>query len=178
MNQPATSRPARLNGAADAFSTDDLRWVVSQFKVPEPTSIFLFPRRGNINLHTYEVHAGDAIYLLQKINPVVFVSPQRVVEAELASIGAQREALKAHPVPGWRHIELVDTVEGSPWLDLSDESGKSIWRLMVYIDESVCYKSLSELPAREDQLALAKETGRGLALYSKLTSSIDAGKVE
>lgn len=178
MSNFELDKPVHLIGATDAFSDADLRWVLAQFKIGEPVDIFLFPRRGNINLHTYEVHTREGgVYLLQKINPNVFVSPRRVVDAELISIGAQKAALRDRPVEGWHPVELVESRGGEPWLDISDETGRSVWRLMVFIGDSVAYKSLSELPSVAERLSLAEETGRGLAIYSKLTSSIEAGSV-
>jgi hypothetical protein len=78
----------------------------------------------------------------------------------------------------WVPIELVKTKSGKEFLDLTDEHGWSVWRLMVRISESRSYKSLSEVEGREAQLRLAEEVGRGLAIYSDLTSSINPAGVD
>lgn len=171
-------RPSHLTGAYQDYTTADINWVVHQFAVEGDLQIAPFPGRGNINLHTYEVVAGDQEYLLQKVNSDVFAMPYRVMNGMVSSITAQRTSLESQPIEGWEAIELVPTRKGKAFLDLTDEHGWSVWRLMVRIPESRSYKSLSEVESRHEQLRLASEMGRGLAIYSDLTSSINPVGVE
>ncbi len=171
-------RPSHLTGAYQDYTTADINWVVNQFQVEGDLQIAPFPGRGNINLHTYEVIAGENEYLLQKVNSDVFAMPYRVMNGMVSSITAQAESLKTNKIQGWEPIELVPTRQGKAFLDLTDEHGWSVWRLMVRIPESRSYKSLSEVATRQEQLRLAREMGRGLAIYSDLTSSINPVGVE
>ncbi len=145
--------------------------IARQFQIPEPIQIEEFRGRGNINLQTLLVQAGpdNATYLLQRINTDVFPMPQRVMQGMVASVTAQRSAVEAgaNCEHRWEIPHLVPTIHGD--LHLEDEG---VWRLMSYIDGTVSYKSLAELP-EERRLDTARQVGKGLALYSDLTSSID-----
>ncbi len=179
IGQEAVSKPARLSGACNHYTKEDIKWVVSQFRVPEDVRVAPFPGRGNINIHTFEVVAGGRQYLLQKVNSDVFTMPYRVLKAMVASIEAQRTALdNGCGVEDWEPIELIPTRDGHEFLDLTDEHGWSVWRLMVRITDVSSYKCLEEIPTRAGQLKLAQEVGRGLAIYSDLTSSIDPSTIE
>lgn len=171
-------RPSHFTGAYEDYSIGDIIWVVEQFQVTGDINVAPFPGRGNINLHTYEVLAGGNEYLLQKVNTDVFAMPYRVMQGMASSIAAQHAALATDPVDGWVPIDLVPTRAGKSFLDLTDEHGWSVWRLMVRIPESCSYKSLSEIESRSEQLRMASEVGRGLAIYSDLTSSIKPHTVE
>ena len=171
-------RPSHFTGAYEDYSIADIIWVVDQFQIEGDIHVAPFPGRGNINLHTYEVLAGDNEYLLQKVNTDVFAMPYRVMQGMASSIQAQQESLKTKAVEGWIPIDLVPTKSGKSFLDLTDEHGWSVWRLMVRIPESCSYKSLSEIESRQEQLRLASEVGRGLAIYSDLTSCIKPNTVE
>ena len=171
-------RPNHINGGYEDYTLDDIRWIVTQFQVSDQVEVLPFPGKGNINLHTYEIKVEGLSYLLQKVNSSVFAFPYRVMNGMCQSIQAQRESLKVSSVENWEPIELVPTKEGKEFLDLTDEHGWSVWRLMVKIPDSCSFKSLSELPDRDKQLELAEEIGKGLAIYSDLTSSIDASTFE
>ena len=171
-------RPSHLTGAFEDYSIGDIIWVVEQFQVSGDINVAPFPGRGNINLHTYEVLAGGSEFLLQKVNTDVFAMPYRVMQGMASSIEAQHTSLIKNPVEGWVPIDLVPTKSGKEFLDLTDEHGWSVWRMMVRIPESCSYKSLSEVDSRSEQLRLASEVGRGLAIYSDLTSSIKPQSVE
>lgn len=171
-------RPSHLTGAYQDYTPEDIRWVVDQFAIEGEPRIAPFPGRGNINLHTYEVMADGAEYLLQKVNSDVFAMPYRVMKGLVMSVNAQASALETSKVENWVPIQLVKTRRGKDFLDLTDEHGWSVWRLMHRIPNSRSYKSLSELPSRAEQLRVAYEMGRGLAIYSDLTSSIDPSGVE
>lgn len=171
-------RPEHLTGSFQDYSIEDIQWVVSQFQISGEVHVAPFPGRGNINLHTYEVIAGGNEFLLQKVNSDVFAMPYRVMNGMLTSIRAQKEAVEANGITGWESIELIPTVKGKDYLDLTDEHGWSVWRLMKRIPNSCTFKSLGEVRGREAQLELASEVGRGLAVYSDLTSSINPAGVE
>jgi Ser/Thr protein kinase RdoA (MazF antagonist) len=55
-------------------------------------------------------------------------------------------------------------------------SAEQTWRLLSYIENTVCYKSLNDVPAAQRPF-IASEAGRGLAVYSDLTASIDPAAV-
>ncbi|MFX7212891.1 hypothetical protein ABTI51_18155, partial [Acinetobacter baumannii] len=42
------------------------------------------------------------------------------------------------------------------------------------IEDAACHRSLSEAPTRADQVRLAEETGRGLAVSTRLAHGIEA----
>lgn len=185
MNKQITSdkaviqgRPSHFTGAYEDYTTADIIWVVQQFRVEGDIQVAPFPGRGNINLHTYEVMAGGKEYLLQKVNTDVFALPYRVMDGMSASIKAQRDSLAQSSVDGWVPIDLVETHHNRTFLDLTDEHGWSVWRLMDRIPNSCSYKSLSEIGCRDEQLRMAAEVGRGLAIYSDLTSCIKPNAIE
>ncbi|MEZ0327231.1 MAG: phosphotransferase [Fimbriimonas sp.] len=179
LDTPA-AKPAHLTGGTNSFSPEDIAWIAGQFQITDPrVAEAPFSKRGNINLHTYEVSDGRQEYLLQKVNSDVFTMPHRVMQGMLASIEAQASA-KAQMLCDelWEPVTLIPTHSGRPYLDLSDPEGLSVWRLMVKIPNAVTYKSLSEVEGREAQLRLAEEVGKGIAIYSDLTSSIDPSSIE
>jgi hypothetical protein len=159
------ARPQAFTGGIDEYSLDDIQWLARQFQITEPVTVELFPN-GNE-------------FLLQKVNSDVFTMPHRVMGGMLASIEAQRRALLAGRGDiGWEAVRLVETREGKPYLDMTDEEGWSVWRMMVRIPASVCYKSLGEIEDRQEQLRMAQEVGRGLAIYSDLTTDIEPSSVD
>jgi len=175
----AIAEPQPFNGGTNDHSLDHIRWVARRFQIPSPVSVAPFPGRGNINLHTYCVQAGGQAFLLQKVNSEVFTMPHRVMGGMLASLEAQGHALEAgRGDAGWEPIRLIPTTAGDPYLDLTDETGWSVWRMMVHIPASVSYKSLGEIRNRNEQLRLAEEAGRGLAIYSDLTTDIDPSGID
>jgi hypothetical protein len=177
--QLGLDRPDTLIGGSRDYTEGDIQWVVSQFEVDGPVRIAPFPGRGNINLHTYEVEAEKGQFLLQKVNSDVFTMPYRVMTAMVGCLEAQERALaEGYAVEGWEPIRLVPTRQGLPFLDLTDEHGWSVWRLMVRIQDSVSYKSLGEVPSRADQLRLAEEVGRGLAIYGDLTTGMETEGID
>jgi hypothetical protein len=169
----APHRPRGLNGGTLSYSPDDLAYIVSQFQVDVPIQLDDFPEKGNINLHTYWLKdSSNTEYLLQKVNSNVFTRPYRVMDSMMASISAQNKGLEVHP-EDWVPITLVPTRFDSNYLDISDEHGWSVWRLMHRIPDVVTFKSLGAVSAdKRDHVAF--QVGRGLALYSELTASMPA----
>ncbi len=147
--------------------------VAREFDLRDPMAAEPFARRGNINLDTALVQAGPdgEAFLLQRINTEVFPMPDRVMAGMCASLEAQQRARTTHGHIEWRVPELVPTRSGGLYLH-----SEGVWRMMRYIDGTVSYKSLSELPA-ERRLDAAREVGRGLALYHDHTAEIDAETV-
>jgi hypothetical protein len=151
--------------------------IAVHFCLPAPLEVEDFLEKGNINQHTYLVTAGiesrQHRYLLQQINQRVFRRPDRVMAAMLACIQAQRDTLAKLEVgsrPGWETIELIPVRQGAQFLELRDLRGTSWWRLMRMIEGCRSFKSLSETGDQADKLALAREAGRGLALFGDLTA--------
>ena len=178
MTPPVAGKPAHLLGSTNAFSLKDIEWIADQFDIPRPISVAPFPGRGNIHIHTYAVRAGECEYLLQKVNSDVFTMPDRVMRSMTASIQAQSAALsEGRTDRAWVPIELVPTRAERQYLNLTDQHGTSVWRLMVRIPNCSTYKSLGEVAGRERQLQLAEEVGRGLAIYSDLTAGIDPNSI-
>lgn len=156
--------------------------LAPRFDLPRPIEAYDFAERGNINQHTFLIRAGSEPreLLLQRINHQVFVRPRSVMRAMLACLEAQRAGLAAGLVPDdlvWEPITLVPTRTGAPFLEHVDRRGGTVWRMMVRIGEAKTYKSLGELPDTTEQLRIAEEAGRGLALFGDLTASIDASQL-
>jgi hypothetical protein len=151
--------------------------IASHFSIEHPIEVSDFPGKGNINLDTFLVAAGAErrSYLLQRVNTDVFPLPERVMLGMAASLDAQQQSLSnghIHAKSGWRAMELVPTIAGGPYHRGESET----WRLMSYLDGTIAYKSLDEAPEPE-RLFVAREVGRGLAMYSDLTAEIDAASV-
>ena len=157
------------------FSLYRARAIAEQFHIEHPFEIEFFEGRGNINLDTLLVSAGPEKrpYLLQRVNPDVFPLSDRVMTGMIASIEAQKQAIHQGLAAetGWQVPELVPTKEA---VLFHEEEG--IWRMMLYIEGTVSYKSLGELPEHR-QAETAYEVGRGLAIYHDLTSTVDANEV-
>lgn len=167
-----------LDGAP-AYTLSEIAEIARNFLIEEPLEVAHFDDRGNINVHTYHVTSGGKEYLLQKVNTDVFTMPHRVMDGMLASIEAQRDMIDAGKCEhDWEPVELIFTKDGRPYADFSTESEQEVWRLMKRITGVKTYKSLSEVSDRESQLKLAEETGRGLAIYSDLTSCIEPDSIK
>ncbi len=148
--------------------------IARMFRIEEPLTLEDFKGKGNINLETLLLQAGpeESVYLLQRVNTDVFPMPDRVMHGMVASISAQQSSVELghNREHRWAVPELVPTHTGELYLNLED---RGVWRMMRYIEGTISYKSLSELPT-ERQLDTARQVGKGLALYSDLTASIDA----
>lgn len=169
----------RVTGSQRTFTSDDIRWVAQQFRLSDVADVAPFDGCGNINLHTFRVvDAEGRHHLLQRINTDVFRQPFRVMASMVDWIEAQHAALAgAHAESGWEPITLVPTHDGDLWLDLSDQTGYSVWRMMVLIENAVSYKSLSDVGDRARSLELAEELGRGLALTADLAAGVNTANL-
>jgi hypothetical protein len=173
-------RSVQITDAPVEYPLAQAARLASRFDVPTPLETYDFPEKGNINQHTFVVVSGRSgsgrDYLLQKINQQVFVKPRSVMAAMTACIAAQNRALAAGLLgsdPEWEAICLLPTRDARPYLDLQDRRGESVWRLMVKIPESRTFKSLSEIPDPSERMAVAREAGRGLALFGDMTADMD-----
>lgn len=151
--------------------------VISRFRLPHPIETLDFAEKGNINQHTFLIRAGlgDAAgeWLLQRINPRVFVRPRSVMEAMMACLEAQTAGLAAGLADGeWEPITLVPTRDGRPFHEQDDRRGLGYWRLMRKIGDARTYKSLSEIDQLDERLRIAREAGRGLAIWGDLTATM------
>jgi|GEM_PF-408782 len=158
--------------------------IGAKFDVRAPLEAFDFPEKGNINLDTFCLVCGPPKqtreYILQRINQEVFCRPDAVMAAMLASLESQRQSVAQGLLPvgrEWDVITLLPTRDGSPYLTWTDRRGTTYWRLMVRIPACQNYKSLSEIADRDQQLFIAEEAGRGLAMYGDFTSSMDVSKL-
>jgi len=159
--------------------------IVSHFELPRPVEAYDFPEKGNINQHTFLIEAGTsdppAQYLLQRINQQVFARPDRVMAAVVACLEAQVQGLKQLPMGeelNWETITLVPTKTGKPYLISKNKRSCTYWRLMEKVPECRTYKSLSEIEDRNEQISVALEAGRGLAIFFNLTADMDVYELE
>lgn len=155
--------------------------MASRFDLPPPLESHDFSEKGNIHLLTFRIESGPAgsrgEYLLQHINSRVFTRPDWVMAAMLACLDSQRKTLAkdGQRFKQWEPITLIPTLDGRPYLRQDTRRGRSIWRMMKRISGCRSYKSLSEISGREEQLLVAREAGRGLAIYGDLTADMETG---
>lgn len=161
------------------FDPNEVLALAARFRVDHPRGGSAFPKRGNINLHTFviegEREGRSEAFLLQRINTDVFSRPFRVMRAMVAWTEAQAVYLAEHPAAqatGWEPIELVAASDGAPFVVDDGPLGWSVWRMMKRIPNVVEYKSLGEVADPHERLRLAGEVGRGLALNADLTSKM------
>lgn len=158
--------------------------IASLFNITGPLKVCDFPGKGNINRHTYLVLAGPprrrTEYLLQMLNPRVITRPRAVMEAMDLCIRAQRMAMSRGLLgkdEKWETITLVPSLEGKTYLELPEEGGIQFWRMMIRIPHVRTYRSLYEITDPNKRLRIAREAGRGLALFSTMTAGMDISKV-
>jgi hypothetical protein len=157
----------------EAAECEVARVIASQFQVGNIAKVERFRERGNINLHTFHIETDLGHFLLQRLNTDVFAYPERVMETMQNWTDCQRSALKERPEITWEPITLIPTVEDHPFLRFRIGGTLNVWRMMRQIPDITTFKSLSEVPTREAQLALAEQVGRGLALNADLTADLD-----
>lgn len=159
--------------------------IAARFQVTSPLEAYEFPDKGNINQHTFVIVSrspeGRQEFLLQRINRQVFTRPAKVMAAMIACIQAQKNGIDKKTLPPgriWETITLQPTLAGDLYLEQNDRHGSEYWRLMIKISDCMAYKSLSEIPLRQDQIRIAEEAGRGLALFGDFSSDIDTSDME
>jgi hypothetical protein len=160
------------------------REIAARFALRAPIEVSDFLAKGNINYQTYAVAtpAGDGPrqFLLQRINEDVFTRPHSVMAAMLTCIETQQTNIAAgllQPGERWEPVTLVPTREGAPYLEVREGPGAGCWRLMVRIEATCSYKSLSEIADPARRLMTAEQAGAGLALFGTLASGIDFSKL-
>jgi Ser/Thr protein kinase RdoA (MazF antagonist) len=117
---------------------------------------------GLIN-DTFLVTAGAAGWVLQRVNAKVFPHPERIMEnlAVLAGhLGRLGEADIRIPVP-------LPAADGRPFV--RDPQG-GVWRLLELIPETRTLAGI-EIPLQ------AREVGRALGRFHRLTSDLDRGRL-
>ncbi len=157
--------------------------IASGFKIEDIADIAGFHEKGNINRDAYllRCHPGgwENEYLLQRLNTEVFTRPQRVVKSVSAWVKAQGDYLARNPhIEDWVPIELVPHRDGGDWAIVHGDRGTEYWRLMKKIPHCRSFKSLGATGDRPDQLRIAEEMGRGLALNADLTSDLHPDHIE
>ena len=164
---------------------EEARRVASLFDLHGSVEISDFAAKGNINQQTYLIRAGPpgsrAEYLLQQLNPAVFTQPRRVMASMVACLEAQQKALAAGRLregEEWETIRLIPTKLGEASLEIEDERGLRCWRMMARIRPADSYKSLREIPDADLRLRIAREAGKGLALFSALTAGMDPSQFQ
>jgi hypothetical protein len=177
--------PIRDPGVTEEYPNAMASRIVSRFSAPRPLEAFDFPDKGNINQHTFLIQSGSgencSEFLLQRINQQVFTRPWTVMAAMIACLDSQRKGIEAGKIPPnqpWEVIQLIPTLDGNDYLQAENRLGTSYWRLMIKIPRCVSYKSLSDVGSRRDQLQIAEETGKGLAIFGDLTSTMDVSNLE
>jgi hypothetical protein len=158
--------------------------LASLFDLPAPVKASEFSGRGNINHQTFLIYSGPdhdrSECLLQLLNPQVFKQPLMVMQAMVACIKAQHEALSKGILRNdeeWEPVSLVPTKKGPLYLEIYDEAGTQCWRMMRKISHARSYRSLSEIADRYERLRIAEEAGKGLALFGVLTSAMDPSQI-
>ncbi len=165
------------------LNTDRLFEIASAFQIDDIADIAWFHEKGNINRDAFLVrrHPGgwENEFLLQRLNTDVFTRPERVVRSVSAWVAAQRDYLDRNThITDWEPVELVpNRIEGD-WTIIPGENGIEFWRLMKKIPHCRSFKSLAATGEREEQLRVAEEMGRGLALNSDLTSDLHPDHIE
>ncbi len=145
------------------------RRVAARFDFPLVGEPEWFLRRGNINLDAFLLTAATGgRALLQRISPMVFSEPDRVVANMTRAIESQRDARDRGALPpAWRVPDLIPARDGG--FIVRDEG---TWRLMTFLEGTTSEKRLSAMD-RPAALRAARECGRGLALYLDGTAALD-----
>jgi hypothetical protein len=165
--------------AGSAAKLERALHIASCFDLAPPLEVRDFPEKGNINQLTFLVVAGSSNsrtqYLLQLLNPGVFIQPHAVMRAMIACIQAQQRALSKGVLGNeeWETIQLVPTRDGKDYLEISGEC----WRAMLRIPQAHTYRNLQQVPDPRTRLRVAEEAGRGLALFGNLTAGMDGSRV-
>jgi hypothetical protein len=163
---------------------EEARHIASRFDLPGQVEIADFAAKGNINRQTYLIKAGPSDnrseYLLQLLNPAVFTQPCVVMDAMISCLEAQQKAMEEgmfRDGEEWETFRLIPTKEGKAFLVIDDGAGLRCWRMMTRIRPATTYKSLREIVDPDMRLRIAEESGRGLALFGALTSTMDPSQV-
>lgn len=133
------------------------RGIADRFALPVPADRVDPYGTGLINA-TYLVTAGDARFILQRINERVFPAPERIM-ANLAALAAH---LAGRDHPGLRLPGLIRSRDGLPFVRAADGG---VWRLMEFIAGAAGLAEVGDL----DQAA---EIGRILGRFHASTRDL------
>lgn len=131
--------------------------IAGRFRTAGPVELVEPFGKGLIN-DTFRVRAG-AGYVLQRLNPRVFPWPERI----MANLCALARHLARHPKEGLRVPAPIPAASGAPFV--RDEEG-AVWRLLELIEGA------RNIP-RVETAAQAREVGRALGLFHRLTAGLD-----
>jgi Ser/Thr protein kinase RdoA (MazF antagonist) len=140
------------------LSADTLREVASRFGLPGPVESVEPLGAGLIN-DTFVVVAGNARYVLQRLNDRVFPYPERIMDNLLVLM----QHLAGLPLGDIQIPRLVPASDGAAWLRGVDGG---IWRMMTFVPGA------RVLPAVE-HAAQAREVGRVLGRFHWALRDLD-----
>jgi len=151
------AEPDRLVGARAPGSGIDLAAIVAGFDLPVAAGPVEPLGRGLIN-ETFQVHAGDAGYVLQRINTGVFADPGLIM-SNLVRLG---EHLGRRGSTGLQIPAAIPARDGSALVRGADGS---VWRMLELVPDALTL-------ARIETTAQAGEIGRALGRFHRLTSDL------
>ena len=126
---------------------DKLAFICEKFRIPGTLLWYKQKKSGNINA-TYEVmvkNGEDTGYVIQKINSYVFRDPEAMMNnIDLVTEYIMKKQKREQGEIGRRYrLHYHHTAEGKNfWRD--DENDGEFWRLMNYIEDSVCFDATSD----------------------------------
>ena len=121
--------------------------------------------QGLIN-DTYLIEEPEQTLVLQKINSQIFPEPERIID-NLALLSRHFATSSLPPGPRWEHCRLVQTRDGQ---DFFCDDQRGFWRALQYVNRTICHEQVTHA----DQ---AREVGRALGLFHRLTASLDARRL-
>lgn len=132
--------------------------IVRRFALPSPVKEILPWGQGHINdTYRVELEGGD-YYILQRINPLVFREPYRVLENFSAVTTYLRQRIREEGGEEQRQtLHLLKAKDGR----LGAQTGSTYWRMYSYIGS--CY-TLQKVTGIEDFAQAAKGFGHFLRL--------------
>jgi len=136
--------------------------IVDRFALPRPADRVEPYGSGLINA-TFLVTAGDARHILQRINPLVFPEPERII-FNLSVLGGH---IATRPTSGLRIPALIPAWDGSSFVR-DGQSG--LWRLMEFIPNT---RGLVHI----EDLEQAREVGRILGHFHVLVSDLPTDRL-
>ncbi len=126
---------------------DKLAFICEKFRIPGTLLWYKQKKSGNINA-TYEVmvkNGEETGYVIQKINSYVFRDPEAMMNnIDLVTEYIMKKQKREQGEIGRRYrLHYHHTAEGKNfWRD--DENDGEFWRLMNYIEDSVCFDATSD----------------------------------
>lgn len=131
--------------------------ILDRFALPAPVA-GVAPYGGGLINATFLVTAGDARYILQRINGSVFPEPERII----SNLSVLAEHAATHAESGLRIPTLIPARDG---LSFVRDAGGGLWRLMEFIPDT---RGLTRIDDPEQ----AREVGRILGRFHVLVSDL------